>query len=47
MPGLANVDYLTNVSMLELDTVPDHLVIIGGSYIAQEFAQSTAGSVPR
>jgi len=39
IPGLADVDYLTNVSILELDTVPEHLVIIGGSYIALEFAQ--------
>ncbi len=39
IPGLADVDYLTNVSILELDTVPDHLVIVGGSYIALEFAQ--------
>lgn len=39
MPGLADVDYLTNVGILDLDTVPDHLVIIGGSYIALEFAQ--------
>ncbi|OBI80608.1 FAD-containing oxidoreductase [Mycobacterium sp. E740] len=39
MPGLADVDYLTNVGILELDTVPEHLVIIGGSYIALEFAQ--------
>ncbi|PQM47710.1 putative pyridine nucleotide-disulfide oxidoreductase RclA [Mycobacterium talmoniae] len=39
IPGLADVDYMTNVSILELDTVPDHLVIIGGSYIALEFAQ--------
>jgi pyruvate/2-oxoglutarate dehydrogenase complex dihydrolipoamide dehydrogenase (E3) component len=39
MPGLADIDYLTNVSIMELDTVPDHLVIIGGSYIALEFAQ--------
>ncbi|HNM83174.1 MAG: FAD-containing oxidoreductase [Mycobacterium sp.] len=39
IPGLADVDYLTNVGMLELDTVPEHLVIIGGSYIALEFAQ--------
>ncbi|OBF16888.1 mercuric reductase [Mycobacterium kubicae] len=38
-PGLEDVDYLTNVSMLELDTVPEHLVIVGGSYIALEFAQ--------
>ncbi len=39
IPGLADVEFLTNVSILELDTVPDHLVIIGGSYIALEFAQ--------
>ncbi|MGE0217629.1 FAD-containing oxidoreductase [Mycolicibacterium sp.] len=39
MPGLADIDYLTNVGILELDTLPDHLVIIGGSYIALEFAQ--------
>ncbi|UMB71707.1 FAD-containing oxidoreductase [Mycobacterium paraterrae] len=39
IPGLADVDYLTNVSILELDTVPEHLVIVGGSYIALEFAQ--------
>jgi pyruvate/2-oxoglutarate dehydrogenase complex dihydrolipoamide dehydrogenase (E3) component len=39
IPGLADVDYLTNVSILELDTVPEHLVVVGGSYIALEFAQ--------
>ena len=39
MPGLADIDYMTNVGILELDTVPEHLVIIGGSYIALEFAQ--------
>src|SRR4029078_11822275 len=39
MPGLADVDYMTNVGILDLDTVPEHLVIIGGSYIAHEFAQ--------
>jgi pyruvate/2-oxoglutarate dehydrogenase complex dihydrolipoamide dehydrogenase (E3) component len=39
MPGLSDIDYMTNVGILELDTVPDHLVIIGGSYIALEFAQ--------
>ncbi|WP_096288432.1 FAD-containing oxidoreductase [Mycobacterium ahvazicum] len=39
VPGLADVDYLTNVSILELDTLPTHLVIVGGSYIALEFAQ--------
>jgi pyruvate/2-oxoglutarate dehydrogenase complex dihydrolipoamide dehydrogenase (E3) component len=39
MPGLSEIDYMTNVGVLELDTVPEHLVIIGGSYIALEFAQ--------
>lgn len=39
MPGLAELDYLTNVGILELDTIPAHLVVIGGSYIALEFAQ--------
>ena len=39
MPGLDRIDYLTNVSILELDTLPRHLVIVGGSYIGLEFAQ--------
>jgi pyruvate/2-oxoglutarate dehydrogenase complex dihydrolipoamide dehydrogenase (E3) component len=39
IPGLDGVEYMTNVGILELDTVPEHLVIIGGSYIALEFAQ--------
>lgn len=39
LPGLADIDYLTNVGILELDAVPGHLVVIGGSYIALEFAQ--------
>ncbi len=39
MRGLSDIDYMTNVGILELDTVPEHLVIIGGSYIALEFAQ--------
>lgn len=39
IPGLDEVDFLTNTSILELDTVPTHLVIVGGSYIALEFAQ--------
>jgi pyruvate/2-oxoglutarate dehydrogenase complex dihydrolipoamide dehydrogenase (E3) component len=38
-PGLSDIEFLTNVSILELDTVPSHLVIVGGSYIALEFAQ--------
>lgn len=38
-PGLDGIDYLTNVGILDLDLVPEHLVIAGGSYIALEFAQ--------
>lgn len=39
IPGLSDVEFLTNVSILELDTLPSHLVIIGGGYISLEFAQ--------
>ncbi|MBL8595755.1 MAG: FAD-containing oxidoreductase [Devosia sp.] len=34
-----DVPYLTNTSILELDTLPKHLLIVGGSYIGLEFAQ--------
>ncbi len=37
--GLDGVDYLTNSSIMEVDFLPEHLVIIGGSYIGLEFAQ--------
>jgi pyruvate/2-oxoglutarate dehydrogenase complex dihydrolipoamide dehydrogenase (E3) component len=39
LPGLKDVPYLTNASMMEVDFLPEHLVIIGGSYIGLEFAQ--------
>jgi pyruvate/2-oxoglutarate dehydrogenase complex dihydrolipoamide dehydrogenase (E3) component len=39
MPGVHNVATLTNTSILALDTLPRHLVVIGGSYIGLEFAQ--------
>ena len=39
IPGLGEVDYLTNSSMMEVDQLPGHLIIIGGSYIGLEFAQ--------
>jgi pyruvate/2-oxoglutarate dehydrogenase complex dihydrolipoamide dehydrogenase (E3) component len=39
MPGVDQISYLTNSSLLELDYLPPHLVIIGGSYIGLEFAQ--------
>jgi pyruvate/2-oxoglutarate dehydrogenase complex dihydrolipoamide dehydrogenase (E3) component len=39
MPGIDRVPFLTNTSILELDAVPRHLMVIGGSYIGLEFAQ--------
>ncbi len=38
-PGVDRVPYLTNVSILELEILPRHIVVIGGSYIGLEFAQ--------
>ena len=38
-PGIENVPVLTNTSIMELDTLPEHLVVVGGSYIGLEFAQ--------
>ncbi|HEY4146895.1 FAD-containing oxidoreductase [Pinirhizobacter sp.] len=38
-PGVDDVPYLTNVSILQLETLPRHLAIVGGSYIGLEFAQ--------
>lgn len=37
--GLASVSHLTNSTILELTELPEHLAIVGGSYIALEFAQ--------
>ena len=37
--GLDGVAYLTNSSMMVVDTLPEHLVVIGGGYIGLEFAQ--------
>ena len=39
MPGLDQVKYLTNSSMMDVDFLPRHLVVIGGSYIGLEFGQ--------
>ncbi len=39
MPGLSDVPYLTNSSMMKVDFLPRHLVIVGGSYIGLEFGQ--------
>lgn len=37
--GLGDVEYLDNSSMMEVDFLPEHLLIVGGSYIGLEFAQ--------
>jgi pyruvate/2-oxoglutarate dehydrogenase complex dihydrolipoamide dehydrogenase (E3) component len=39
IPGLSDVPYWTNSSMMGVDFVPPHLVIVGGSYVGLEFAQ--------
>ncbi|MFW5942482.1 MAG: mercuric reductase [Chloroflexota bacterium] len=39
LPGLENVDVLTNRNVMDLEQVPEHLLIIGGSYIGLEFGQ--------
>jgi len=39
IPGLDQVDYLTNSSMMDVDFLPRHLVVLGGSYIGLEFGQ--------
>src|SRR5438045_1339055 len=37
MPGIKGISFLTNSSMMDVDFLPRHLVIIGGSYIGLEF----------
>jgi pyruvate/2-oxoglutarate dehydrogenase complex dihydrolipoamide dehydrogenase (E3) component len=39
MPGLDQVAYLTNSSMMDVDFLPPHLIIVGGSYVGLEFGQ--------
>ena len=48
-PGLAEVNYLTSSSILELESVPQHLIIVGGSYVGLLLAHShdaAAGRIP-
>jgi pyruvate/2-oxoglutarate dehydrogenase complex dihydrolipoamide dehydrogenase (E3) component len=40
IPGLGTVNYLDNVSILNLEALPEHLVIIGGGYVGVEYAQA-------
>src|SRR5687768_15017600 len=39
MPGIQDVPFLTNSSMMDVDFLPEHPVIVGGSYIGPEFGQ--------
>ena len=39
MPGVHEVPFLNNRSILELDHLPEHLIVVGGSYVGLEFAQ--------
>jgi pyruvate/2-oxoglutarate dehydrogenase complex dihydrolipoamide dehydrogenase (E3) component len=39
MPGIDTVSILTNTSLLDLDVLPRHLIVVGGSYVGLEFAQ--------
>jgi pyruvate/2-oxoglutarate dehydrogenase complex dihydrolipoamide dehydrogenase (E3) component len=39
MPGVHDVPFLTNSSMMAVDFLPEHLIIVGGSYVGLEFAQ--------
>jgi pyruvate/2-oxoglutarate dehydrogenase complex dihydrolipoamide dehydrogenase (E3) component len=39
MPGIHHVPFLTNSSMMDIDFLPEHLAIVGGSYVGLEFAQ--------
>jgi pyruvate/2-oxoglutarate dehydrogenase complex dihydrolipoamide dehydrogenase (E3) component len=38
-PGIHDVKVLTNTSMMDIDQLPEHLIVVGGSYIGLEFAQ--------
>lgn len=40
LPGLAAAGPLTNIEILELDRLPDHLIVLGGGYVGLEFAQA-------
>ena len=40
VPGLAEAQPLTNIEALELDRIPDHLIVLGGGYVGLEFAQT-------
>ncbi|MET0539654.1 MAG: FAD-containing oxidoreductase [Xanthobacteraceae bacterium] len=40
IPGLDRTPYLTNSSMMDVEFLPPHLIVLGGSYVGLEFAQT-------
>src|SRR5260370_41440684 len=40
VPGLADAGPLTNIELLELDRLPEHLIVLGGGDVGLEFAQA-------
>jgi pyruvate/2-oxoglutarate dehydrogenase complex dihydrolipoamide dehydrogenase (E3) component len=40
IPGLAEAGPMTNIELLEIDRLPEHLVVLGGGYVGLEFAQA-------
>jgi len=47
LPGLNQVSYLNNSTMMDVDFLPEHLIVIGGSYVGLELRRCTAASAAR
>lgn len=47
LPGVNDIPYLTNSSIMDLDVLPSHLIVVGGSYISLESRRCFAASAPR
>ena len=47
IPGLDQIEYLTNRNIMDLEQVPAHLIALGGNYLGLEFGQSSAVSGAR
>jgi len=40
VPGMADAGPMTNIELLEIDRLPEHLIVLGGGYVGLEFAQA-------
>jgi pyruvate/2-oxoglutarate dehydrogenase complex dihydrolipoamide dehydrogenase (E3) component len=47
IPGLDQVPALDSTSIMELDTLPRHLLVLGGGYVGIEFARCSGASAAR